>query len=290
MELGPRDRLSQAFWHEERKGRTVGTPRRPGGAARPAPPRRGKIHERLPLITEVGEDLRRRRPGERRRSRCCPAVHYTMGGILCNVRTATPLRGLYAAGECASVGIHGANRLGSNSLAEIVVFGKVAGERGGAVRQGVAVRPSGPRRVSRRRPSERGSLGLLGSDKGERFAMLRDEMRDSMETGVGIYRKADGMQATCAKLAELRERYRRGVKLDDRSRAFNTEWLTRDRARLHARGGRSDRALRAATARSRAARTRASTTSRQRDDENYPQAHARLPHRRRARRASSTRR
>ncbi len=58
----------------------------------------------------------------------CPAVHYTMGGILTDVRCATPLRGLYAAGECSSVGIHGANRLGSNSLVELVVFGKVAGE------------------------------------------------------------------------------------------------------------------------------------------------------------------
>ena len=67
-----------------------------------------------------------------------PAVHYTTGGILCNGFTETPLKGLYAAGECSSVGIHGANRLGSNSLSEIVVFGKVAGERAAQYAQGIA--------------------------------------------------------------------------------------------------------------------------------------------------------
>ena len=67
---------------------------------------------------------------------------------------------------------------------------------------------------------------MLGRDKGERFATIRDEMHDAMETGVGIYRKADSMQAACAKLAVLRDRYRRGLKLDDRNRAFNTEWLS----------------------------------------------------------------
>jgi fumarate reductase flavoprotein subunit len=127
MELGPRDRLSQAFWHEEQKGRTATTPQgqavwldlRHLGAA--------KIHERLPLITEVAKTFMGVDPVVAPIP-VRPAVHYTMGGILCNGRTETPLKGLYAAGECSSVGIHGANRLGSNSLAEIVVFGKVAGE------------------------------------------------------------------------------------------------------------------------------------------------------------------
>ncbi|MGH8519031.1 MAG: succinate dehydrogenase/fumarate reductase flavoprotein subunit, partial [Panacagrimonas sp.] len=67
---------------------------------------------------------------------------------------------------------------------------------------------------------------MLKTETGDRLALLRDAMRDSMEEGVGIYRKADSIAATCARLAELRGRYRRGVKLDDRSRAFNTEWLT----------------------------------------------------------------
>jgi fumarate reductase flavoprotein subunit len=224
MELGPRDRLSQAFWHEEQKGRTVATPlghvvwldlRHLGAKT---------IHERLPLITEaaktfVGVDPVVAPIPVR------PAVHYTMGGILCNGHTETPLKGLYAAGECSSVGIHGANRLGSNSLVEIVVFGKVAGERAA---QYVKAVPAGKTEAARRQADavEARLVALLGLNKGERVATIRDEMHDAMETGVGIFRKAEGMQAACAKLALLRDRYARGLKLDDRNRAFNTEWLS----------------------------------------------------------------
>src|SRR4029078_2864090 len=87
-----------------------------------------KIHERLPLITEVAQTFVGVDPVEAPIP-VCPAVHYTMGGIVTDIACATPLAGLYAAGECSSVGIHGANRLGSNSLSEIVVFGRVAGEQ-----------------------------------------------------------------------------------------------------------------------------------------------------------------
>jgi fumarate reductase flavoprotein subunit len=224
MELGPRDRLSQAFWHEEQRGRTVATPRgqvvwldlRHLGAA--------KIHERLPLITEaakiyVGVDPVVAPIPVR------PAMHYTMGGILCNGQTETPLKGLYAAGECSSVGIHGANRLGSNSLPEIVVFGKVAGERAA---QYAKTAPAGRSEAVRKQAeaAQGRLLALLGRDKGERVATIRDEMHEAMETGVGIFRKAEGMREACAKLGLLRERYRRGLTLDDRNRAFNTEWLS----------------------------------------------------------------
>src|SRR4051812_21691748 len=222
MELGPRDRLSQAFWHEQKKGRTVGTP---GGPAVHLDLRHlgaKKIHERLPLNTEAAktfagiDTVKQPIP-------VCPAVHYTMGGIYTNVRCETPLAGLYAAGECASVGIHGANRLGSNSLVEIVVFGRVAGESAADyARSAHAVREVQSLAAS---SSDR-FVSMLNNPSGERLATLRDEMRDAMEAGVGIYRDAKGMREACAKLGELRSRYRRGVKLDDRGRAFNTEWLT----------------------------------------------------------------
>jgi fumarate reductase flavoprotein subunit len=224
MELGPRDRLSQAFWHEEQKGRTASTPLgnavwldlRHLGAA--------KIHERLPLITEVAKTFVGVDPVVAPIP-VRPAVHYTMGGILCNGRTETPLKGLYAAGECSSVGIHGANRLGSNSLAEIVVFGRVAGEEAARYAKGA---PGGRPEAARKQAdaAEARLLGLLGRDKGERLATIRDEMHGAMEKGVGIYRKAATMQEACTSLAALRERYRRGLKLDDRNRAFNTEWLS----------------------------------------------------------------
>jgi fumarate reductase flavoprotein subunit len=224
MELGPRDRLSQAFWHEEQKGRTLQTPHgsavnldlRHLGAA--------KIHERLPLITEVaktfvGVDAVLAPIPVR------PAVHYTMGGILCNKETETPLRGLYAAGECSSVGIHGANRLGSNSLAELLVFGKVAGEQAARYVRSVGDARGDGGYLQAEATGAR-MLGLLNRRDGERVSAIRREMMDTMETGVGIYRKAETMQVACERLATLRARCRQGLKLDDHNRAFNTEWLS----------------------------------------------------------------
>ncbi|MFO1194101.1 MAG: fumarate reductase (quinol) flavoprotein subunit [Rhodoferax sp.] len=226
MELGPRDRLSQAFWHEERAGRTVPTPQ--GSAVwldlRHLGARR--IHERLPLITEVARTFAGVDPVTQPIP-VRPAVHYTMGGIHCNRWTETTLPGLFAAGECASVGIHGANRLGSNSLAEIVVFGKLAGERAADYVRDPASAPRADRPLQLQADAaEARLLALLTCDQGERVAVLRDALGHSMEAGVGIFRTQDGMRATCDTVADLRERWRAGVRLDDRGRAFNTEWLS----------------------------------------------------------------
>jgi hypothetical protein len=147
-----------------------------------------KIHERLPLITEVARTFMGVDPVTHPIP-VRPAVHYTMGGIASNRTTETTLEGLYVAGECASVGIHGANRLGSNSLAEIVVFGKVAGEHAARFARSQAERDS----ATVRRQAEAAAarlLALLDNDRGERVAVLRDEMGDTMEAGVGIYRSA----------------------------------------------------------------------------------------------------
>ena len=224
MELGPRDRLSQAFWHELQKGRTLATPQGPAVHLDLRHLGARKIHERLPLITEiaktfVGVDA------AREPIPVCPAMHYTMGGILTNVRCETSLRGLFAAGECSSVGIHGANRLGSNSLAELLVFGSVAGA-GAALHAHRALRGDQTRVRQMAESSARRFSGLLTTTGGERIASLRGEMMDSMETGVGIYRREATLMTACDKIAELRGRYRGGLSLDDRSRAFNTEWLS----------------------------------------------------------------
>ena len=224
MELGPRDRLSQAFWHEEQKGRTLQTPH--GSAVNLDLRHLGakKILERLPSITEVARTFVGVDPIVTPIP-VRPAVHYTMGGILCNKETETPLPGLYAAGECSSVGIHGANRLGSTSLSELLVFGRIAGERAARYARTVQAASGDSTRKQADAAAER-LLGYLRRDKGERVAVLRREMMASVETGVGIYRTAETMKLTCAKLAELRARYRQGVKLDDGNRAFNTEWMS----------------------------------------------------------------
>jgi fumarate reductase flavoprotein subunit len=105
------------------------------------------------------------------------------------------------------------------------VFGKPAGEN--AARYARSVTHSSSSVVEKQaQAAAEIVLSLLKRERGERLATIRDEMHDAMEAGVRIYRKADSMQIACDKVGELRERYRKGVKLDDSTRAFNTEWLT----------------------------------------------------------------
>jgi fumarate reductase flavoprotein subunit len=224
MELGPRDRLSQAFWHEERKGRTITTPH---GAAVNLDLRRlgaRKLRERLPQICELAEHFLGVDPAEKPIP-VRPAVHYTMGGILVDINAAAPLAGLFAAGECSSVGIHGANRLGSNSLAELGVFGKVAGTSAATYARTVA--SSQLSTLERQaKDVECRTVSLIEGDGGtESLAQLRDEMAQSMEAGCGIYRLGPEMQTTCNTIASLKQRFRK-LQLSDRSRVWNTEWLS----------------------------------------------------------------
>ncbi|MBI4294413.1 MAG: fumarate reductase (quinol) flavoprotein subunit [Betaproteobacteria bacterium] len=224
MELGPRDRVSQAIWHEERKGRTISTPF--GEAVHLDMRHLGekKLRERLPLIYELAEEYMGIDPAKAPIP-VRPGVHYTMGGIYADINAATPLQGLFAAGECASNGIHGANRLGSNSLVDIVVFGKVAGVQ--AARLAKSVSNSKPALLEKQAAAaEKRALDLVKKTGGkERASVLRKEMGQSMEHGCGIYRVAKEMQETCDKLAELRQRYK-NLDVEDKSSVFNTDWLT----------------------------------------------------------------
>jgi fumarate reductase flavoprotein subunit len=225
MELGPRDRLSQAFWHEQKKGRTIMTPS--GDECVNLDLRhlgRAYLHERLPQICELAEEFLGIDPAEKPIP-VRPAVHYTMGGIPTDKRTAAPIPGLFAAGECASSGIHGANRLGSNSLAELCVFGKVAGEEaarfarenGGGAENGVALRWQAQDLESR-------AIEPLTRRGSEKLATIRDAMARTMEAHCGIYRTEEGLAEACRALAELKARAR-NVDLTHRARGWNTEWL-----------------------------------------------------------------
>jgi fumarate reductase flavoprotein subunit len=223
MELGPRDRLSQAFWHEQRKGRTVSTP---AGDAVYLDLRhlgQAKLKERLPLICELAGEFMDIDPAVAPIP-VRPAVHYTMGGIPTDINTATPLAGLFAAGECSSVGIHGANRLGSNSLAELFVFGHVAGDE--AVKFAKAAPAAAPGKLLDQAKASAARAVALRDQKGagERHSVLRKEMAVAMEKGCGIYRIGQEMQETCDKLAELKRRFN-DVTIEDRSAVWNTDWL-----------------------------------------------------------------
>jgi fumarate reductase flavoprotein subunit len=224
MELGPRDRLSQAFWHEQQKGRTIEHPvfgstvyldlRHLGEAY---------LHERLPLIYEMAETFMGIDPA-REPIPVRPGIHYTMGGVRVDGKCETALSGLYAIGECASVGIHGANRLGSNSLTELVVFGKLAGDEAAA--RAKSVEPGNSASLAKQaQAAEERVLALKNKTDGtERMSAIRKEMVKSMEDGCGIYRTEEMMRQTCDKLAELRERFKK-VSLDDKTGVWNTDWL-----------------------------------------------------------------
>ena len=223
MELGPRDRLSQAFWYEQQKGRTIEGLH--GSVVHLDLRHLGEqyLRERLPQIYEMAEEFLGIDPAHTPIP-VRPAVHYTMGGILVDGHCAAPLAGLYAVGECSSVGIHGANRLGSNSLAELCVFGKVAGEEAAKYVRSIEAKQSPRIHEQAEIASQRAATFLRKENGTERIATLRREMAETMERGCGIFRTHDEMLRTCEKLAELRERFT-NVCVTDKSHVFNTEWL-----------------------------------------------------------------
>jgi fumarate reductase flavoprotein subunit len=223
MEMGPRDRLSQAFWHEERKGRTLEGPHGSYVNLDLRQLGKAKLRERLPQICELAQEFMGLDPADSPIP-VRPAVHYTMGGIPTSVRAASPLPGLFAAGECASSGIHGANRLGSNSLAELCVFGKVAGESAAAFAQQVGVGSESNLRAQAQTAAQRASGVRRRAGGTERLAELRDAMARSMERGCGIYRSGEEMEQAAREIGELKQRVR-DVKLQDKAQAWNTEWL-----------------------------------------------------------------
>jgi len=221
MELGPRDKLSQAFVHEMQKGRTYQGPygdyvlldvRQLGKAT---------IDKKIPFVRE----LARRYVGIDPVFEAIPVrpvVHYMMGGIHTDVSGATPLPGLYAAGEAACVSINGANRLGSNSLTECLVFGARAGKHAAAFAMAHPALNRAALDAQVRDEARRLADFIRNDGGGERVATLRAEMNHTMEAGAGIYRDEASLQATCDQLAALRERCAR-IRLDDRSLSFNTE-------------------------------------------------------------------
>ena len=223
MELGPRDRLSQAYWHEKQKGNTIKGPHGEYVHLDLRHLGEKKLRERLPQIYELAEEFLGVDPAHEPIP-VLPAIHYTMGGILADKHTASIIPGLFSAGECSSIGLHGANRLGSNSLVELCVFGKVAGEE--ASKFAAAAGPGNSTAIDEQAAAaeHRAEAILTNADGSERIADLRTEMAHSMEEGCGIYRTATEMQATVDTIAQLRQRYK-DVKLEDTSRTWNTEWL-----------------------------------------------------------------
>jgi len=157
-----------------------------------------------------------------------PTAHYAMGGIptdefgrVIKDGKGTIVEGLYAAGECACVSVHGANRLGTNSLLDLVVFGRRAGQHiGDYVKDVAAPSVSQTAAATAGRWIEHLTDGRTGPHGGHIMA----EMQTAMMENVGIYRNAQDMQAAVNQIQNLLERYRQ-VRVQDSGRAFNTDLL-----------------------------------------------------------------
>jgi len=131
--------------------------------------------------------------------------------------------GLYAAGECACVSVHGANRLGGNSLLETVVFGRRAGAAAAQdVRRDGMGGVFSPSAV---RVTERAIQRMLDVNEGERPYVLRQELADVMYDNAGIFRTAEKLETCKAQVTELRERYARGLVVHDKGRTFNSDLI-----------------------------------------------------------------
>src|SRR5437868_4520519 len=149
-----------------------------------------------------------------------PGAHYHMGGIETDTDGATELTGLYAAGECACVSVHGANRLGGNSLMETITFGRRAGR---AAAEWALSNTTIDVPESVERDAERELKELLDRTSGERPWKIRDELGTSMLENFGVFRREDQMVRQEEIIAELRERYERGVLIEDKGEVFNSD-------------------------------------------------------------------
>ena len=222
MELGPRDRLSQAFHHEEQKGHVfegefgsyIHLDVRHLGEA--------TIDAKIPFVRELAKNYIGIDPVHEPIP-VRPVVHYMMGGIDTNTDAETSLPGLYAAGECACVSINGANRLGSNSLTELLVFGARAGTGAAEWAREHAELDTASLEGQAAAEAERIANDFIREQDGsERIATLRGEMTAAMEFGAGIYRDEASLKQAAEKIGELKQRFA-NVTLDDHSLSFNTE-------------------------------------------------------------------
>src|SRR6266849_5035687 len=225
MELGPRDRLSQAFMQEDAKGRTIPGPY--GTVVHLDLRHLGEklIDKKLPFVRELAKNYAGIDPVHEPIP-VRPVVHYCMGGIDTNIHAATVVSGLFAAGECACVSMNGANRLGSNSLTELLVFGKRAARSAAQFAMDHQGLTTEKLKSQAEKEQQRIASQFIRKQGGtERVATLRQELNRIMEAGAGIYRTAASLQQACFSIATLKDRFR-NIVLDDRSVSFNTELIT----------------------------------------------------------------
>jgi len=178
-----------------------------------------KINERLPLIREVAIKFAFIDPIEQPIP-VRPAAHYFMGGIHTDIDGKTPVDGIWAAGEAACASLHGANRLGANSTAECLVWGRIVGEKAAQYAMGQKSLPDvSPQKV---REEEKRVFEQVGhGDGSEDVYAIRTELQRTMDHNVAVYRNGPDMEQALKKIGELKKKIEH-VEVKDKSRIYNT--------------------------------------------------------------------
>jgi succinate dehydrogenase / fumarate reductase flavoprotein subunit len=225
LDLAPRDMIARAMYREIREGRGID----------------GKNYLHLDMTHLGAEVLDKKLPDITEFVRTYlgiepktepvpvqPTAHYAMGGLPTDVdarvvidENNTPMPGLYAAGECACVSVHGANRLGTNSLVDILVFGRRGARHAAKFIKENDFTPLSPQPDARARELVSRVMAATGK---ERAAQLRDVLQDEMMEKASVFRDATSLSEMREKLRELRERFQH-VKVEDRGSRYNTELL-----------------------------------------------------------------
>jgi succinate dehydrogenase / fumarate reductase flavoprotein subunit len=221
MELAPRDVVSRSEMTEIEAGRGF-----------PGPDGldymhldlthlgRGRILDRLPLIREVTIKHIGLDPIEKPIP-IRPVAHYSMGGVHTDIKGHTPLENVWAAGEVACVSLHGANRLGSNSTAECLVWGRVTGTEAARYLENASL-PDSPMDAAQTEWSK--IEAIMESNGTEDHYAIRKELRRNLDTNMGVFRTGGEMQAGLDKIRELKERYK-SISLKDKGLRYNTDLI-----------------------------------------------------------------
>ena len=227
LDLAPRDMVSRAILTEIQAGRGMRGDKKIDDYVMLDASHLGKetVYKKIPDIADFCKTYLDIDPAEKAMP-VQPTAHYAMGGIPTNingqVETAdTTYEGLYAVGECACVSVHGANRLGTNSLVDLVVFGRRAGRHIAEFVKGADLPPA-PKNAGE---AMRERIARLKNEEGAHPGPVYDKMQSVMMEKIGVYRNAGDMQGAVKELQSLREEFE-GVRIQDKNGSFNQEVLS----------------------------------------------------------------
>lgn len=223
MELASRDVVSRAILNEIREGRGVG-PRKDAVYIDVTHLGKDIIMQRLPelrdlALTFLGLDM------IKEPILISATAHYSMGGIPVNIagnvrkNNTEFVEGFYAAGECSCVSVHGANRLGANSVLEALLFGRYVGKTMVAEIDNIPLRPATAEDAAN---ALKEIAFVLESNGSETIPVLREELQQCMTANAGAFRTGETLSTASSKIKELRERYK-NIRIKDKSKVFNTE-------------------------------------------------------------------